>query len=234
VSVATGATGAAGATGAMPRWGVGMYEGELGREPWEISDAEMQRDMGSATRTLADLGIGAGDRVLFCSMLSEAGQFWPFVVGAMLSGAQLSCADATEGEAVRVAMFTRLVPYRAVLGVTGAILDGLDARDHSYVDAFGGIDIVGARPSAYGRLVDVGLTPYHFVLCGPAVAIGRAPDAPARVDDAEWQLDVDADESRVLVTNLRPRATQFVGTPTAVHGRNVSVGIVPDLPGRQS
>ena len=120
--------------------------------------------MGSAARTLATLGITGGTRVLFCSMLSEAGQFWPLTVGAMLSGAQLSCADANEGDALRVAMFTRLVEYRAVLGVTGAILDGLDALGHPYAEVFGGVEIVGARPDAYQRLVEAGLHPHHFVL----------------------------------------------------------------------
>jgi hypothetical protein len=221
------------ATTAGKPWGVGAFETGAGRDAWEISDAEIQRDMGSATRALAELGIGRGDRVLFCSMLAESGQFWPFIVGAMLSGAQLSCADATEGEAVRVAMFARLVQYRAVLGVTGAILDGLDELGHPYADVFGMIDIVGARPSAYARLLDAGLTPHHFAVCGPAVAIGTGPGTPARVDADEWQLDVDAHEGRVLVTSLRPRATQFVRRPTAMYGTAVFGGIIPEFRGRQ-
>jgi hypothetical protein len=216
-------------------WGIGTYEAELGREPWVISEGEIERDIGSASRALRDLGIAAGDRVLFCSMLSESGQFWPFIVGAMLAGAQLSCSDANEGDATRVAMFMRLLPYRAILGVTGAILDGLDALGHSYADVFGEVDVVGARPDAYARLEAAGLTPHHFVLCGPAVAIGRGPGEPARADAAEWQLDFDAAESRVLVTNLRPRATQFVGTPTAVratppHEHDARLGIAPFTP----
>jgi hypothetical protein len=189
--------------------------------------------MGSATRALEAIGVRGGDRVLFCSMLAESGQFWPFIVGAMLSGAQLSCADASEGEAVRVAMFARLVHYRAVLGVTGAILDGLDELGHSYADVFGMIDIVGARPSAYARLVDAGLNPYHFIVCGPAVAIGTGPGTPARVDPDEWQLDVDPADGRVLITSLRPRATEFVRRPTAVYGTAVYGGIVPEFRGRQ-
>jgi hypothetical protein len=214
-------------------WGVGSYEDGTRRVPWEISHAEIQRDMGSAARTLATLGITSGTRVLFCSMLSEAGQFWPLTVGAMLSGAQLSCADANEGDALRVAMFTRLVEYRAVLGVTGAILDGLDALGHSYADTFGMIDIVGARPSAFARLEDAGLAPHHFVVCGPAIAIGSGPGTPARADSDEWRLDVDAADGRVLVTNVRPRATEFVRRPTATYAAPVYGGIVPEFRGRQ-
>ncbi len=182
--------------------------------------------MGSAGRTLASLGITAGTRVLFCSMLSEAGQFWPLTVGAMLSGAQLSCADASEGDAPRVAMFTRLVEYRAVLGVTGAILDGLDALGHPYPEVFGAVEIIGARPDAYERLREGGLHPHHFVCCGPAIAVGVAPSAPARFDADEWELEIDTD-GRVLVTSLQPRATPFVRACTAVYGELVDGGLLP-------
>ncbi len=213
-------------------WGIGSYEDGTARVPWEISHAEIQRDMGSAARTLATLGITTGTRVLFCSMLSEAGQFWPLTVGAMLSGAQLSCADANEGDALRVAMFTRLVEYRAVLGVTGAILDGLDALGHTYAEVFGDVEIVGARPDAYRRLVEAGLHPHHFVCCGPAVAAGVAPGAPARLDTDEWQLDTDAG-GRILVSNLQPRATAFVRAGTAVYGELVDGGLVPITESRE-
>jgi len=56
--------------------------------------------------------------VLWCSMLANAGQFWPYICGTVLAGGRLSCSDATKGEAVRVAMFLRLMPYDAVFGVT--------------------------------------------------------------------------------------------------------------------
>jgi hypothetical protein len=206
-------------------WGVGSYDDGTTRVPWEISHAEIQREIGAAPGRLEMLGVTSGTRVLFCSMLSEAGQFWPLTVGAMLTGAQLSCADANEGDAVRVAMFLRLVEYRAVLGITGAILDGLDALDRRYGEVFGSVPVVGARPDAYGRLAAAGLTPHHFVLCGPAVAIGSSAGAPARVDTNEWRLDLDGD--RVQVTSLQPRATTFARTPTAARGAFDEQGIAP-------
>ncbi len=213
-------------------WGVGSYEDGTARVAWEISHAEIQRDMGSAARILATLGITGGTRVLFCSMLSEAGQFWPLTVGAMLSGAQLSCADANEGDALRVAMFTRLVDYRAVLGVTGAILDGLDGLGRSFAEVFGRVEIVGARPEAYERLVGAGLRPHHFICCGPAIAVGTAPGEPARFDTDEWRLETDAG-GRVLVSNLQPRATSFVRACTAVYGELVDGGLLPMTESRE-
>jgi hypothetical protein len=69
------------------------------------------------------------------------------------------------------------------------------------------------------------LAPHRLVLVGPAIAIGREPSAPALVDADEWELDLDGD--RVVVTNLRPRATTFNRTRTAVRGRIESGGVVP-------
>src|SRR5882724_10578632 len=119
-------------------WGVGTWVDRDGvRQPWVVSQTEIERAIGNASRVLGELGVGAGRRVLWCSMLSEAAHFWPFIVGTMLCGAQLSCADATQAEAPRVAMFCRLIEYHAVLGVTGAILDGLDELGFAYRDVFG-------------------------------------------------------------------------------------------------
>jgi hypothetical protein len=107
-------------------WAVGRYDGVEGPVTWEISQDEINRDLGSAPRALATLGVGAGGRVMHCSLLSEAGHFFPLVIGTMLVGAQVSQADSTSGDATRVAMFLRLLAYDAVLGVNAAILDGLD------------------------------------------------------------------------------------------------------------
>jgi hypothetical protein len=206
-------------------WGVGSYHDGTGCRPWEIGHDEIQRDMGAGAKALAGLGVGAGDRVLFCSMLSESGQFWPLIVGSMLSGAQLSCADANEGDAIRVAMFTRLMQYRAVLGVTEGLLDGLDGLGRAYAEVFAGVGVLGARPGAYERLQAAGLAPHWFVLCGPAVAIAPAPGEPAQADTGEWELASDA--GRVVVTALRDRATTFDRAPTAVRGEVVDGGVTP-------
>ena len=108
-------------------WGVGSYSDEHGRRaPWRISHDEIERDIGAAVDVLTGLDL-AGKRVLWCSMLSEAGQFWPYVCGTVMAGGRLSCADSTHGEAMRVAMFLRLMDYDAVFGVTEALLDGLEA-----------------------------------------------------------------------------------------------------------
>jgi hypothetical protein len=214
-------------------WGVGRYDGANGPVTWEISHDEIHRDLGAAPATLARLGVGTGGRVLHCSLLSEAGHFFPLVIGTMFAGAQVSQADASRGDATRVAMFLRLLDYDAVLGVNAAILDGLDELGVSYADAFADAGAVCARPDAIARLAAAGVNPHAFVLCGPAVAIADAPGAPARVhDDAEWELG--SVDGRITVTNLRPRATEFRATATAVRGSIVDGGVVLDLEGTRT
>jgi hypothetical protein len=209
-----------------PLWAVGTYTDERGRlAPWEISHDEINRDIGVATTVLTDLGV-AGGRVLWCSMLSQAGQHWPYVCGTVLAGAKLSCADATFGEALRVSMFLRLMDYDAVLGVTPALLDGLEADGRAPADVFAGVRIVGAHPGAYERLAAAGLAPWRIALCGPAVAIGRESGGPAYVPAAEWEL-VDLGDRRVGITGRQPRATAFIRTPIAVRGTIVDGGIIP-------
>jgi hypothetical protein len=201
-----------------PLWGIGQWVDDTGaRVAWAVGNDEINRAIGAAPGVLDTLGVARGDRVLFTSMLSEAAHFWPLIIGCMLSGAQLSCADATAAEAVRVRMFTRLLDYRAVLGVTPQILDGLDALGTPYADVFGAVPVVGARPGAYERLMAAGVAAHHFVLVGPAVAIGVEPDGPAVVDGDEWALDRDPD-GIVTVTSRRDRATTFDRTRTAITG----------------
>jgi hypothetical protein len=209
-------------------WAVGRYDDGDGRPaPWEISHDEINRDIGVATNVLTELGV-AGGRVLWCSMLSQAGQHWPYVCGTVLAGAKLSCADSTFGEAMRVSMFLRLMDYDAVLGVTSDLLDGLEASDRAPAEVFARVRILGAYPGAYERLAGAGLTPWRVALCGPAIAIGREPGGPAFVPAAEWEL-VDLGD-RIAITALRPRATSFIRTPIAVRGTIVDGGIVPASP----
>jgi hypothetical protein len=207
-------------------WGVGQFEAADGsRVPWEISSDEMGRDMAAAGRALTRIGVGAGDHVLWCSMLSEAGQFWPFLVATMVAGAQLSCTDATAADATRLAMFCRNLRYRAVLGVNGALLDGLDELGLAPSAVLGQVGVVGARPDAVDRLRAGGLQPHHFVLIGPAVAIADQPGGPARADTDEWSLDRDGGD--IVVSAQRERATAFDRTPTAVRGEIVDGGVIP-------
>jgi hypothetical protein len=204
-------------------WAIGCYEDADGRRaPWRISPDEINRDIGAATTVLTELDL-AGKGVLWCSMLAHAGQLWPYVCGTVAAGGRLSCADATRGEAARVAMFLRLMRYDAVFGITDAILDGLDEMGRPYAEVFAGVPLLGALPGAYERLEAGGLAPARFVLCGPALALGREPGGPAFAVADEWELATDGD--RVCVTARRPRAQDFVRTPVGVRAKIVDMGV---------
>ncbi len=194
-------------------WAIGSYLDDAGRRrPWRISHDEINRDIGVATRVLGELDV-AGHGVLWCSLLSQAGQFWPYLCGTVLAGGRLSCADATEGEAARVAMFLRLLPYRAVFGLNDAVLDGLEELGIDLRACFGDVAIVGALPGAYERLAELGLPATRFAVCGPALAIGRRPGAPALVETDEWH--VEDDRGTVVISSRQARAQPFVRVPVA-------------------
>jgi hypothetical protein len=202
-----------------PLWAIAAYDDGVQRVPWPVSHTEIERAMGGACSALAGLGARDGARVLWCSVMSESAHFWPLMIGTMINGGVFSLADATRGDALRVAMFARELQLHSVFGINDQILDGLDDLGESYSEAFGGIEVLGARPGAYERLAASGLAPHWFVLCGPAVAIATEPGGPARVDAAEWSLTADGD--RIAVTSLQPRAATFERAPTGVRGELV-------------
>lgn len=220
-----------------PLWAIAAYDDGEQRVPWPVSNTEIERAMGGACSVLTELGAVAGARVLWCSVLSESAHFWPLMIGTMIGGGVFSLADATEGDALRVAMFLRALELHSVFGINEQILDGFDRLGCAYAEVFTGVSVIGARPGAYERLVAAGLAPHWFVLCGPAVAIASEPGGPARVDPNEWSLDCDRD--RILITSLQPRATTFDRAPTGVRGRLVGAtsfvpfptGIVPNRTG---
>jgi hypothetical protein len=210
-------------------WAIAAYDAPEGRVPWPVSHTEIERAMGGACSTLAGLGVRAGARALWCSVLSESAHFWPLMIGTMINGGVFSLADATTSDALRVAMFVRSLELHSVFGINEPILDGLDELGIAYEELLAGVDVVGARPGAYERLVAAGITPHWFVLCGPAVAIATEPGGPARVDPTEWVLANDGD--RILVSSLQPRAQEFERAPTGVRGRLVgATGFVPHHP----
>ena len=189
-------------------WGVGCYDD--GRRPRAVGDLARRDPARHRRRGRAcsrELGVGAGTRVLFCSMLSEAGQFWPSSSAPMLAGAQLSCADATEGEAVRVAMFTAAHRLRRGARRDRARSSTASTRSVTpYGDVFGGV--ARARRASRARTAAArppGSRPHHFVLCGPAVAIGARARRARRSSNAPSGSST-TDDGRVVVTQSRSRA----------------------------
>ena len=152
--------------------------------------------------------------MLITSLLSEAPHFWPLTLGVLMNGAQLSSADATPYDAYRTAMFLRTLHYDVALGVSDAVIDGLDQMGVDLARAFGEVGVVVARGGAYERLEQAGLQPVRMILLGPATAIARTPGGPAEVDPELW--DVEAFAGEIVVTSLTERRQPFVRQPTGV------------------
>ncbi|MCU1460898.1 MAG: hypothetical protein JWO37_973 [Acidimicrobiales bacterium] len=188
-------------------WGIGRLAGDAGNgPPYRVSGDDVRKDFKAAIAALQSLGVGAGDHVLFVSMLSEAAQVGPFELAASRLGARYSSADAQQFDAHRTATLVRRVRPKAVLGVNAAVLAGLDEIE---VDP-----AVGARPDAIDRIP--GAT--WWLPVGPAVAVGCTAGRAAggHVDAGEWRIETDR-EGQVRISNARPeRATALDRWPTGI------------------
>jgi hypothetical protein len=198
-----------------PLWGIGRLAGDGGDgPPYRVSGDDVRKDFKAAIAALQSLGVGAGDHVLFVSMLSEAAQVGPFELAASRLGARYSSADAQQFDAHRTATLVRRVRPQAVLGVNAAVLAGLDELEVDPAELFAAVPAVGARPDAIDRIP--GAT--WWLPVGPAVAVGCAAGRAAggHVDAGEWRIDTDR-EGQVRISNARPeRATALDRWPTGV------------------
>ena len=176
--------------------------------PWEISHDEIERDIGARRDVLGELGVARASACCAARCSPRPASSGRTSCGTMLAGAQLSCADATEGEAVRVAMFLRLMRLRrGVRRDRRASSTASTQLGTPYADVFARRRDRRRAPervrAAGGRRAARRTTS----CC--AVRRSRSAASPARprvVDGDEWELDVDATAAS-RVTNLRPRAT---------------------------
>ena len=198
-------------------WGVGAFPLGDRLVQWAAGQDEIRDDAMALVPAWKTLGIGAGERVLFVTLLSQATHTWPMQVATLVSGAQLSCADATAPDAVRVAMFCRTLTFGAAIGVSHATLDGLAEVDTTPEVAFADVPVLLAHAGAYERLESAGLRPHRLLFCGPALGVGIEAGGPALVDAARWTVDAGPD-GELLVTSLTPRHTDFSDQPTGVRG----------------
>jgi hypothetical protein len=208
------------ATASPPLWGVGSFRVGEKILAYPVSQDDHGRDIPSAMKAVATLGLAQGKRALVLSMLSEAAQYWPVQIGLLVSKAQFSLADASRFDAFRTAMFLRAMHYDVVLGMNTDVLDGLDDLGHDYADIFADVPVLAARAGAYERLRDAGLSPRWWLHVGPTVAVECDQLQGAHIDDDEWE--VDAEDGEVLISARKPRAIVIDRLHTAVSGEIVA------------
>ncbi len=185
-------------------WGVGTFTTSDGPVPFPVSESDHDADTAAAGRALDSLGIDRGDRVLIVGLVSECAHLVPFHEALHERGAILSGADATPFDASRTAKLARQLQVRAVLGVNGAVLDGLASDGFDLADVFTPVPVVAARPDAVQRLRAEGVVAHVWAHVGPTVAVECRPGAGAHVDGALW--DVAEHGGEIVIAARGPRA----------------------------
>ena len=195
-------------------WGIGSYAVDDELVTFPVADADLQRDMRTASKNLATLGVERGSRALVTSMLAEAAQYWPVQIGLLMAGTQMSCADASRFDAFRTRMFLRGPSYDTAIGISGAVLDGLADLEQPLGELFSVVPVVAARAEAVERLRADGIPARLWLHVGPTIAVECTPGAGAHVDDDEWAVASDGGEIRITARN--PRAAMIDGARTGV------------------
>jgi hypothetical protein len=202
-------------------WGVGRVVVGGVVTPWPVAPADIDDEAESLAPRLTALGLEAGGLVLIASLLSEAIHVVPLEKAAGTLGALYSSADATPFDAFRVASLVRQLEAQVVVGVSGAVLDGLEDA----ASVFAGLrNVVTSDEDAHRRLTAAGLAPRRWVKLGPTSAIEAADGL--RYDDTRWQVESDADTGELLITNLVPRLTPCDRFPTGVRGTAPEPGLI--------
>jgi hypothetical protein len=190
-------------------WGVGT----VGGEPWPVSPADIADETQTATEHLRTLGLGAGGLVLIVSRLAETIHVAPLELAAGRLDARWSSADATEGDAFRVASLIRQLTPDVVIGVNADVVATLD--DHASV--FASVPVVAVTDAIAWRAIDGAR---WWLRLGPTSAFECDARAGAHVDGQRWRVDIAAD-GEVLVTNLVSRLAPATRLATGVRGHVV-------------
>jgi hypothetical protein len=201
-------------------WGVGRVVVGSEVTPWPVGRADIEDEAAAMAPRLAALGLGDGGLILIVSLLSQAIHVAPFEQAAGLVGARFSSADATPFDAFRTASLIRQLHPEVVLGVDGAVLDGLAEQGRDLAEVFGPVGaVVAADAGAADRLRAAGLEPRRWVKLGPTSAVQGLDGDDLIYDPARWQVDADPATSELLVTNLADRLTPCDHFATGEHGR---------------
>jgi hypothetical protein len=176
----------------------------------------MEREAAVAARRLAAWGVGLDDIVLVIAEVQEAAQFAPFQRAARSLGGISCTAEPSPFDAPRTAAFLAQYPLRAVIGIDGAVLDGLEARGDAVALLRGGPPLM-ARSDAVPRLRAWGLDPALLVVLGPVAAIECPARSGAHVGADAWIVGLTAD--RLWIEPAPDRRVDLGRVQTAVRGR---------------
>ncbi len=199
-------------------WGVGRVA--VGGEmiPWPVSHADVDDETDSHVATMRRLGVGEGDVVVICSLLSEAIHVFPLEQAANAVGARYSSTDATEFDAFRTAAMVSQVSPVAVIGVNRDVVTGLRGAGRDLREVFGPVKVVvAADEDAREALEGAGLAPRRWLKLGPVSGFECAERDGVHVDGSRVRV-MTTEDGGLLVTTTVPRLTPCVDLATGLHG----------------
>lgn len=196
-------------------FGIGQYTSRGEHVAFEIGWSEYERDVRWAQRVLTTWGIRKADHVLITMPSFEGPWSSPVVRALRLLGAPYSNAEPHAWDARRSATFLRLLPIRAVMGMSAETAMELLAPDS--VELLTPVHLIWARPAAVGPLREVGLVPAVFTALGPALALECPQRSGAHLDPDEWRPGVGPDG--LTISTVGDRAHVTTDAPMGVEGR---------------
>jgi hypothetical protein len=204
-----------------PIYGIGQLHIGTKSLDFEVGWDEFERDVDWAETQMRSAGLESGDLVLLTLDSWELPWTGPVVHALRRIGVIYLTAEVWSFDARRTSMFLQRLPVKAIFGLGGETLSGLESQEPPIPELLENVQIVWARMDAMARLAGTAPKVSLFVRSGPALALGL-PDVPGVVvNAAEWTVDVD--DGELVVSNTRERATAFERIPTGVRGSVISV-----------
>jgi len=193
---------------------------------FEIGWDEFERDVAWAEWHLRSAGLRSNDLALITAQNCEGPWISPVVHALRRIGVTYLTAEVWGWDARRSSMFLQQLPVKAIIGIGGETVSGLESQQPPIGDLLKNVEIVWARPDALGRLAGVAPEVLPFVELGPALGLGRPGRPGVVVNAAEWTIDTE--DGQLVVSNARERAAIFDRVPTGVRGsvRSVADGAI--------
>jgi hypothetical protein len=202
-------------------WGVGrvVVAGEM--VPWPVSQADIDDETEAHVESMRRLGVGEGDVVVVCSLLSETIHVFPLEQAANAVGARYSSTDATEFDAFRTAAMIRQVSPVAVIGVNRDVITGLRALGRDLRQVFESVKTVATSDDdARVALEAAGLAPRRWLKLGPTSGFECVERDGVHVDRRRARLTTSADGG-LFVTTTVDRLTPCVDFSIGLSGELV-------------
>jgi len=147
-------------------WGYGRYGAD---QLLPLSHDDIRHDTAGAVRALRGLALPDRSIILLVSKVADMGHLHPVQAAARELGHIVANADASIGDVERVAMFVRVLPIAAVIGVNVEMLGGMADSGLDPAGVLSGVPVIVALGAACDQLVEAGVDALRLELLGPCL-----------------------------------------------------------------